>query len=216
MKLFEPIKIGQMELKNRIVMPAMGTGYSNEMGFTTERLKEYLEERAKGGVALIIVECTCIDSRGGKRFWRQLCIDNDKYIPGLYELTEAVHDWGAKIALQLHHAGRLADPAVNEGIQPVSASAIAGYSGITGKEIMARECQTGKVILVMGQEGREKEWETELIVSALPPLPCQRLANELSGRRLDKEIDIHMIGDCLHPRSLYAAIHDGYRIGREV
>ncbi len=96
MKLFEPIKIGQMELKNRIVMPAMGTGYNNEMGFNTERLKAYLEERAKGGVALIIVECTCIDSRGGKRFWRQLCIDIDVYVIGdclePRSLYAAIHD----------------------------------------------------------------------------------------------------------------------------
>jgi 2,4-dienoyl-CoA reductase-like NADH-dependent reductase (Old Yellow Enzyme family) len=49
MKLFEPIKIGQMDLKNRIIMPAIGTGYGNEMGFSTERLKEYLQERARGG-----------------------------------------------------------------------------------------------------------------------------------------------------------------------
>lgn len=145
MKLFESMKIGRMELKNRIVMPAMGTGYCNEMGFSTERLMAYLEERARGGAALITVQNTCIDSRGGKRLWRQLCIDSDKFIPGLYELTEAVHDWGAKIALQLIHSGRLADPDVNEGIQPVSASTMSGYSGITGKEVLARELRLDEI-----------------------------------------------------------------------
>jgi 2,4-dienoyl-CoA reductase-like NADH-dependent reductase (Old Yellow Enzyme family)/thioredoxin reductase len=120
-------------------MPAMGTGYGNEMGFVTERLKAYLEERARGGAALIIVECTCVDSQGGRRFWRHLGIDSDQFIPSLYELTDSIHQFGAKIALQLHHAGRLADPTVNGGIQPVSASPIAGHSGISGKAIMARE-----------------------------------------------------------------------------
>ncbi len=134
-----------MELKNRIVMPAMGTGFGNEMGFVTERLKAYLEERARGGVGLIVVECTCIDSQGGRRFWRHLCIDSDKFIPSLCELTEAIHQFGAKIALQLHHAGRLADPSVNGGIQPVSASRIPGHSGISGKEIMARELSVEEI-----------------------------------------------------------------------
>lgn len=139
MKLFAPIKIGPLELKNRIVMPAMGTGYGNEMGYATDRLRAYIQERARGGAALIIVECTCVDSQGGRRFWRHLCVDSDRYIPALYELAETIHQYGAKAALQLHHAGRLADPAVNGGIQPVSASPVPGHSGISRREIMARE-----------------------------------------------------------------------------
>ncbi len=126
-------------------MPAMGTGYGNETGFVTDRLKAYLEERARGGVGLIIVECTCVDSQGGRRFWRHLGIDSDKFIPSLCELTDTIHQFGAKIALQLHHAGRLADPTVNGGIQPVSASPIAGHSGISGKAIMARELSVEEI-----------------------------------------------------------------------
>jgi len=53
-KLFEPIKIGIMKLKNRIVMPPMGTNFASEDGFMTKRLVNYHVERAKGGVGLII------------------------------------------------------------------------------------------------------------------------------------------------------------------
>jgi 2,4-dienoyl-CoA reductase-like NADH-dependent reductase (Old Yellow Enzyme family) len=66
LKLLEPIKIGVMQLRNRIVMPAMGTNYADRDGAVTDRLLNYYIERAKGGVGLIIIEVTCVDSPIGK------------------------------------------------------------------------------------------------------------------------------------------------------
>lgn len=103
--LFKPIKIGNLQLKNRIIMPPMATNYATEDGFVTDRLKAHLEKRAKGGAALIMPGMTCIDSPAGKGVPRQLCCDDDKHIPGLSELASAVHKWDAAIALQLNHAG---------------------------------------------------------------------------------------------------------------
>jgi 2,4-dienoyl-CoA reductase-like NADH-dependent reductase (Old Yellow Enzyme family) len=60
-KLFEPVMIGSMEVKNRIVMCPMGLGYASVTGAVTDRLIDYYTERAKGGVGLIIVEGTCIE-----------------------------------------------------------------------------------------------------------------------------------------------------------
>jgi 2,4-dienoyl-CoA reductase-like NADH-dependent reductase (Old Yellow Enzyme family) len=82
-KLLEPGRIGKMELRNRIVMPPMATGYADENGFVTERLKDYCEARAKGGVRLFIVELCCVDTSVGRGFTHQMAIDDDKYIPGL-------------------------------------------------------------------------------------------------------------------------------------
>ncbi|MEX2752439.1 MAG: hypothetical protein Q6366_011225, partial [Candidatus Freyarchaeota archaeon] len=65
-KLFEPIKIGRMELKNRIVMPAMCSKFGTELGAVNQRLIDYYVERAKGGVGLIIIENTCIEWPRGK------------------------------------------------------------------------------------------------------------------------------------------------------
>lgn len=121
-RLFEPIQIGSMKLKNRIVMPPMCTNFASETGAVTERIVEYYAERAKGGAGFIIVEATCIDSPQGKISSCQLCVDNDKFIPGLSDLTEAVHAYGAKIALQLHHAGRQTLIELTNGKTPVSAS----------------------------------------------------------------------------------------------
>jgi len=121
-KLFEPFKIGTMELKNRIVMPPMGTNFAAEGGSVTKRLKNYYVERARGGVGLIIVEGAYVEPRG-KGSVRQLAVDHDNKIPGLRELTTAVRAKGAKIALQLFHGGRQSLSSVI-GTQPVSASEV--------------------------------------------------------------------------------------------
>lgn len=103
--LFSTYTINGMELKNRIVMPAMGTGYGGKDGTVTDTLTAYLEARARGGVGLIITEECAIDPRG-KNMGREIGVWDDSFIPGLSRLTEAAHRHGSKIALQLHHAGR--------------------------------------------------------------------------------------------------------------
>ncbi len=103
--LFTSIKINTMEVRNRAVMPAMATGYGNPDSTVSDRLIAYLARRAKGGTGLIITEVCAIDPRG-KGFGAEIGAWDDKFIPGLNKLAEAVHAEGARIALQLHHAGR--------------------------------------------------------------------------------------------------------------
>jgi len=121
-KLFEPIKIGIMELKNRIVMPPMGTNFASEDGFVTRRLVNYHLERTKGGVGLIIVEGAYVELRG-KGSIRQLAVDDDNKIPGLKELASTIRVNGAKAALQLFHGGRQSHSSIISS-QPVSASEV--------------------------------------------------------------------------------------------
>lgn len=103
--LFSPITINGMTLKNRAVMPAMGTGYGNADGTMGERLISYLARRASGGTGLIITEVCAVDPRG-KGFPNEIGAWSDDFLPGLSRLAAAVHAEGGKIALQLHHAGR--------------------------------------------------------------------------------------------------------------
>lgn len=103
-RLFEPVRIGQMELKNRIVMLPMENNYASEDGFVTERLKDYYRERAREA-GLVGIQITCIDSPIGKGYVHQLCIHDDRCIPGLRELAQVIHESGAKVYIQLHHAG---------------------------------------------------------------------------------------------------------------
>lgn len=119
MKLLSPVKIGQMVLKNRVVMPAMHLGYCRD-GFVTEKLVEFYRTRARGGVGLIIVGGCAIDEHG---YGNMIKIDDDKYIPGLSDLVRAVHGEGGKIAAQLFQPGRYSYSFLM-GIQPVAPSPV--------------------------------------------------------------------------------------------
>ncbi len=79
-----------------------------------------------------------------------------------------------------------------------------------------KEWRNNKTVFFTDREGREETVGAEFIVSPVQPLPNQKLVKELKATGLSKEIDVYVIGDCREPRSLYAAIHDGYRAGREV
>lgn len=101
-ELFKPVEIGGLKLKNRIVMPAMVTDYADPLGGATQRLIDYHVARARGGVGLQIVEAADIT---GERMVGRLTIHSDYFIPGLRDLTEAVQEWGGRIAIQLNHTG---------------------------------------------------------------------------------------------------------------
>ncbi|MBI4763579.1 MAG: FAD-dependent oxidoreductase [Deltaproteobacteria bacterium] len=101
-KVFEPVRIGTLEIKNRIVLPPMGTGYSEERKIGS-RLLDYYEARARGGTGLIITEGVApgVKCQGP----RQLTLGDNGDLTGWQKLVKAVHQHGAKIAVQLHHAG---------------------------------------------------------------------------------------------------------------
>ncbi|MCH5277658.1 MAG: FAD-dependent oxidoreductase [Desulfovibrionaceae bacterium] len=105
MKCLEPARLGNMELRNRLIYPPMVTSFATEDGFVTDRLVAYAAERARGGVGLYTLEATYVDPQG-RGFGRGVGIDDDAKLPGLKRLAEAVHKQGGKISVQLHHAGR--------------------------------------------------------------------------------------------------------------
>ena len=107
MKLFEPIRIGNKEIKNRIVMAPM-TNHFADNGFVTERMIEFYKTRAKGGAGIVTVEDGIIDYPIGNNCDNPVSIDNDKYIPMLKKLSAVIKDQGAVPVLQLSHAGRRA------------------------------------------------------------------------------------------------------------
>ena len=107
--LFQPFKIGKMEVKNRLAVPPMGTGFAADDGGVSERLIQYHEQRAKGGFGLIIVEVTAVDAERGLGSNHQLCLYDDKLIPGFKKLSDTVHKYGTKLAVQLYHPCRVYD-----------------------------------------------------------------------------------------------------------
>lgn len=105
-KLFQPLEVNGMRLKNRICMTAIELNYCAEgHGQVSEQLKQFYFTRAEGGAGLIVVGGCRFDEYGaaGAAF---VSLEDDSYCPGHKELTEGVHRRGAKIALQLYHGGR--------------------------------------------------------------------------------------------------------------
>lgn len=150
-KLFEPTQIGRMKLKNRLVCPPMVRNYATEDGFVTQRSIDHYERLARGGVGLIIVEATCIESPRGKAFDYQLVLDDDRFIPGFRQLAQAIQQHGARVAVQLHHAGQMTHlytthmPGVSpsgacwQGCDPSRELTIAEIRDIVGKFARAAE-----------------------------------------------------------------------------
>ncbi|MBN8484974.1 MAG: FAD-dependent oxidoreductase [Sphingomonadales bacterium] len=106
--LLAPGRIGKMELRNRIIVTAMGVSLSEVDGHVGERLMAYHEEHAKGGAGLIITGVAGVAWPTGAVQPNQTAISDDRFLPGLKALTERVHRHGAKIAAQLHHGGLVA------------------------------------------------------------------------------------------------------------
>ncbi|MCJ7547682.1 MAG: FAD-dependent oxidoreductase [Deltaproteobacteria bacterium] len=112
--LFSPITIKTMELKNRVVMPPMGTNLGNPDGTVSKENIAYLRRRARGGPGLIITEITAVHP-SGIITPNQLCAYDDCFIPGLKQLVSLAHEAGCKIAMQIHHAGRESFFLLNQG-----------------------------------------------------------------------------------------------------
>lgn len=126
--LASPIEIKSMKLRNRVMMTPMGTNLANPDGSISEEHKNYYDLRAKGGVGLIVVENVCVSFPLGSNGTSQLRLDHDSFIPHMYELTEKVHSRGAKISIQVNHAGAAAVPS-RVGGQGVSASDVPCKTG---------------------------------------------------------------------------------------
>ena len=105
-KLFSPIKIRELELRNRVVMSAMGThesAASEDGRMVTDKLIAYHVARAKGGCGLNTIEVCSVDAASAPTGF--LSIADDRYIPGMKKLCSAVHAAGGRVAVQLWQGG---------------------------------------------------------------------------------------------------------------
>ena len=120
--LLGPGIIGKVETRNRIVLSPMVRNYATPEGFVTRQLIDHYASLARGGIGLIIVEATFVE-RSGKGFYQQLGIHDNRCITGLNELVDAVKEYGSRVSIQLHHAGRQTDIATS-GMAVVAPSPI--------------------------------------------------------------------------------------------
>ncbi|MDD4569939.1 MAG: FAD-dependent oxidoreductase [Tepidanaerobacteraceae bacterium] len=147
-QIFQPIKIGKVEIKNRIAMvPMANLGLIDKEGTFTERVVDYYVERAKGGTGLIITGAVKVENEIEKLKMPSFpCITLNpiQFIATASELTEHVHAFGSKIFIQVTFGlGRSAAPAFLEG-PPVAPSAIPNYwdPTVTCRELTTQEVET--------------------------------------------------------------------------
>ncbi len=102
--MFQPLKIGPMEVKNRFVVPPMGNNFANTDGTMSEQSAAYYRARAKGGFGLVTLEATVVhdDAKGGPR---KPCLFSDNTIPSFKKVIDGCHEEGAKVSIQLQNAG---------------------------------------------------------------------------------------------------------------
>ncbi len=137
-RLFEPSRIGTLELKNRIIMSSMLTCFAHGTGEPSPQMIDYYVERAKGGVGLIIVEGACFTYPLGVLTASRLRIDSENHVSKHFELVEAVHSYGAKIIIQFLHPGGKGRSIFSAGQQPVSPSGV-GRVGLPPPRALATE-----------------------------------------------------------------------------
>ena len=117
-------RIGDLSIPNRVIMPAMGTLLCASDGEVTDHQIAYYEQRARGGAGLIVTEILAVEPRLGKAVTIQTRADEERFVPMLSRLVQAVHKYPTRIFAQLHHAGNQSNSAVCGGEQIVAPSEV--------------------------------------------------------------------------------------------
>jgi len=137
--LFDPIKINQMEVKNRIYLPAMHLAMCADFE-VTDQIVEFYARRARGGAGLICVGFATIDDMAGNS--QNIGAHKDEYLPGLTRLASGIKENGACAAIQLNHSGRYNFSFFLDGKQPVAPSPIASkFNREMPRELTIEEIQ---------------------------------------------------------------------------
>ena len=147
MKLFEPGRIGSLELRNRLVRSATAEQMADEAGRPEPPMIEMYTALARGGVGLIITGHAYVHPTG-KAHPAMTGVYDDALIPALQALSEAVHREGGKVVMQINHAGRQTSAEVI-GQRPLAPSPVARAKGSPRPQEMT-EGQIEEIIRAFG------------------------------------------------------------------
>lgn len=137
--LFTPLTIGNLEVKNRIFMPAMHLNMARNYQ-VTDRLLDFYAARAQGGAGMITVGYASVDELSA--YPAHIGAHRDQYLPGLASLAQVIQQGGARAAVQLNHAGRYNHSMALGGKKPVAPSPIASrLTGETPRELTTEEIE---------------------------------------------------------------------------
>lgn len=128
--MFSPVKIGTVTVPNRFVVPPMGNNFANTDGTLSDRSLAYYAARAKGGFGLITIESTVVyeEAKGGPR---KPCLFTDDTVESFRRVADACHSYGAKVSIQLQHAG----PEGNSKLTGYPLKAASRMAAAQGREV---------------------------------------------------------------------------------
>ncbi len=162
-KLFEPGKIGRLDIKNRVVVTPAGFAWGDSAGGVGEQLFDYLEERAKGGAGIVMPGVVLVDTKTGRGNPTEVVLENHYQCMTFEKLSRMIHKYDAKIFIQLHHPGATTN-ATNKGGEPAWApSPVKCSDGSMAKEmtkedidyIVGRFANTARLAKKAGCDGVE-------------------------------------------------------------
>ena len=191
---FTPMRVGTIEIKNRIAMAPMKTAYGTKEGRVTEQVIAFFRRRAEGGVGLIITEPLYIDKRG-QEHPRQLGIDGDDKIEGLQRMADAIHRDEARVFAHLNHGGRAA-ASIEPGRPPEAPSKVTcPRTGVEPvelapdriAEIIAEFADAARRAKDAGFDGVELQYGLGYLVSQFLS-PFTNLRTDAYGGNFDKRI----------------------------
>ncbi len=152
--MFSPVQIGSVTVPNRFVVPPMGNNLANTDGSLSDRSLSYYEARAKGGFGLITIESTVVyeQAKGGPR---KPCLFSDSTVESFRQVASACHAYGAKVSIQLQHAGPEGSSALT-GYPLKAASAIPAAVGRETPEAVSKE-ELYRIIECYGDAARRAQ-----------------------------------------------------------
>lgn len=152
--MFSPIRIGTVTVPNRFVVPPMGNNFANTDGTLSDRSLAYYQARAKGGFGLITIESTVVyqEAKGGPR---KPCLFSDESVESFRAVADACHAYGAKVSIQLQHAGPEGNSALT-GYPLKAASAVPAAQGREIPEAVSNE-EIYRIIECYGDAARRAQ-----------------------------------------------------------
>lgn len=153
--LFSPFRLGDLSIRNRLVMAPMSTGLASLTGSVTPQQIAYYRARAAGGVGLLIVEFTCVQRKSGISERHQLSLETIENLDGHCQLVAAIRREGAVPCLQLQHGGMAAKQHLIEGGVPCGPSDVLSKRG--GDKLAARAMSGAEIESIVECFGRTAE-----------------------------------------------------------
>ena len=149
--MFDRVRLGDLELKNRFIAAPVKTAYGNPNGEVNEKHLKFYERVANGGISLIITEPTAV-LKSGREHPKQLCIDEDRCVGELKKITDVIHKNGSLACLNITHAGRAANPKAT-GQPPVAPSPVMCPATKQTPQELTKE-QIEEIIRAFGEAAR--------------------------------------------------------------